>query len=55
MIDDLTDQVKEQADHTKDLIERLEELEPLVKELQEENQLFREGKGGVVYGKSFGI
>lgn len=55
MIDDLTDQVKEQADHIKDLLERLEELEPLVKELREENQWFREGKGGMVYGKSFGV
>ncbi len=55
LIDDLTDQVKEQADHIKDLLERIGELEPLVEELQEENQLFREGKGGMVYGKSFGV
>ena len=55
MIDDLTEQVKEQTDHIKDLLERLEELEHHVTELQEENQLFREGKDGMVYGKSFGV
>ena len=55
MIEDLTGQVKEQDNHIKDLLERIEELESLTKELQEENQLFREGKGGMVYGKSFGV
>jgi hypothetical protein len=58
-VDDKIDELIEARDtYVSDNIDLKEENERLDKEnaeLREENRLFREGKGGMVYGKEFNI
>lgn len=54
-IDDLVEARDTHVSENIDLKEENERLDKENAELREENRLFREGKGGMVYGKDFNI